>query len=234
MSPPLIGITTYSVDENGSYTLPAEYVDAVRRAAGVPVLIPPGEQELERLVSRLDGLILAGGGDIDPALYGGRQHPSVYMIDAQRDQLETALIQYLLPRQTPVLAICRGVQIVNVALGGTLFEHLPDQFGSSVQHRLPPREPVLHAVHLDEKSALARIMAATEFEAASWHHQALRDVPAEIQIAGYAPDRVIEAIEVPAHPWLFGVQWHPELTAASDPAQQRLFEQLVVAANSSR
>ena len=92
----------------------------------------------------------------------------------------------------------------------------------------------MHAVHLDEKSALARIMAATEFEAASWHHQALRDVPAEIQIAGYAPDRVIEAIEVPAHPWLFGVQWHPELTAASDPAQQRLFEQLVVAANSSR
>lgn len=231
MSPPLIGITTYSVDENGSYTLPAEYVDAVRRAAGVPVLIPPGEQELERLVSRLDGLILAGGGDIDPALYGGRQHSSVYMVDAQRDQMELALIQYLLPRQTPLLAICRGVQIVNVALGGTLFEHLPDQFGNSVQHRLPPREPVLHAVNLDEKSTLARIMAVTEFEAASWHHQALRDVPAELQIAGYAPDRVIEAVEVPAHPWLFGVQWHPELTAASDPAQQRLFEQLVVAAN---
>ena len=224
---PVIGITTYGEDDNGSFTLPREYVDSVRRAGGAALLLPPGETALDVIQGRLDGLIIAGGGDIDPSVYGGHHHESVYMVDADRDRMEIRLAQLAIERQVPTLAICRGAQIVAVAQSGTLHEHIPDVFGEELLHRLPPREPTVHEVRVLKDSRLAGILGETSCAAASWHHQALKTVPSTLRIVAHAPDGVVEAFEMSEHHWLFGVQWHPELTADKDPAQQRLFDALI-------
>ena len=234
MKKPLIGITTYGRDEEDRFTLPAKYVDAVRRAGGTAILLAPGGQDVDHWLDVVDGLVLAGGGDIDPQLYGGVGHESVYMVDGERDGSELELARRILASGLPTLAICRGAQIVNVALGGTLHEHLPDVFGDDVKHRLPPREPTPHDVRLDDGSSLARIIGALEFSCESWHHQAIRDVAPTLKVVGYAPDGVVEAVEKPDHPWLHGVQWHPELTAAEDPLEQRLFDAHVEASRRRR
>lgn len=227
MTPPLIGITTYGQDVERKFPLPREYVDAVRNAGAVPVLVPPGETRAERMLAALDGLVLAGGGDIDPARYSGSPHESIYNLDDERDATELALARHAIDRGLPTLAICRGLQVVNVVLGGTLVEHLPDEVGESILHRLPPREPTEHTVTVDPQSRLAEILGATEFVAASWHHQAVRRVAEGLTVVAHAPDGTIEAVELLSHPWLVAVQWHPELTSARDPLQRRLFEEFV-------
>ena len=225
--PPLIGITSYGRNEEDKFSLPANYVASVRRAGGIPVLLPPGETAIEELFARLDGIVLAGGGDIDPELYGGSMHPEVYMVDPDRDLLELSLTRRILSERLPTLAICRGAQMINVALGGSLHEHLPDVGGEEIQHRLPPREPTPHGVTLVEGTSLAELMVQTSFDAASWHHQAIHRVGRGLTVAAHAPDGTIEAVELPDHRWLFAVQWHPELTAEVDPLQQALFDELV-------
>jgi len=224
---PLIGITTYGQDDAGSYTLPAEYVASVRRAGGIPVLIPPGEENLAELCDRLNAFILAGGGDIDPALYHGQPHKSVYMVNSDRDQMEMALARELIRRDIPTLAICRGMQILNIALGGTLHEHIPDTFGEQLNHRLPPRNPTPHEVVVERESYLAAVVGKEKLTGASWHHQAVKHVGEGLRVAATADDGVIEALEIPDHHWFLAVQWHPELTSADNPRQQQLFNALV-------
>ena len=231
---PLIGLTTYGRSKDNRYSLPVEYLDAVRRAGGIPVLIAPGEPRWEPLLDRLDAVILTGGGDIDPVRYGGRSHETLYGIDTERDALELAIARKLIDSRLPALGICRGTQILNVAQGGSLIEHIPDEVGDAIAHRTPSREPVPHKVQIKPQSRLARIIGANEFDAASWHHQSPRQIGAGFEIVATAPDGVIEALEKPDHPWLFAVQWHPELTAASDPLQQRLFDSIVAAARGER
>lgn len=233
---PLIGITTYGRNRDNHYILPAEYVEAVRRAGGVPVLLPAGETQIDALLERLDGLILAGGGDVDPELYAGKKHAEIYMIDAERDGSEMPLARRVAANGTPTLAICRGIQVLNVALGGSLVEHLPDEVGDAVLHRNPPPGPAqissytLHPLRVDPNSRLAAILGTTEVTSASWHHQAVRRLAAGLQVAARAADGTIEAAELTDHPWLIAVQWHPEITAADDPDQQRLFDAFVAAA----
>jgi putative glutamine amidotransferase len=227
MTAPLIGITTYGCDERGRYALPAEYVAAVDRAGGVPVLIPPAPQHAGRYLDLVDGLVLAGGGDLDPAHYGGEGHETLYGIDVARDALELALARRIVALRRPTLAICRGLQVLNVALGGSLVEHLPEAVGEDVLHRAPPREPTPHAVRVERGSRLAAIIRDTELAPMSWHHQAVRALAPGLAVTARAPDGTIEALEMPGHPWLIAVQWHPELTAQQDPAQQRLFDALV-------
>lgn len=227
---PVIGITTYGRNEENRFHLPADYVDAVRRAGGLPLLIAPGEARWREALRLIDGLLLTGGGDIDPQIYGGRSHPTIYNLDHERDQSELALVREAVTTGLPAFGICRGMQVLNVALGGTLIEHLPEVVGEAVLHRAPPREPIPHTIAVRPGGRLAAITGALEFSCASWHHQALRDVARELEVVAHAPDGTIEAVELPAHPWLLGVQWHPELTAAYDPIQQRLFAAFVEAA----
>lgn len=224
---PLIGLTTYGRGTDNRYTLPADYLDAVRRAGGVPVLIAPGEPRWEVILDVVDALILSGGGDIDPGRYNGKRHETNYAIDQERDTLELELGRRVIASGMPTLGICRGAQILNVVQGGKLIEHIPDEIGEKVLHRAPPREPVTHSVTLKTGSRLAKILGRNQFDAASWHHQALRGVAAGFEAVAHAPDGTIEAIEMPSHRWLFAVQWHPELTAASDPLQQKLFDAIV-------
>lgn len=224
---PLIGLTTYSVNESLDYTMPANYVAAVRRAGGVPILLPPGEIHAAVIVGKLDGIVLSGGGDIDPLIYGGSPHPAVYMVDHERDQMELELARMVVYRQLPTLAICRGLQILNVALGGSLHPHLPDVVGEQVLHRAPPRLPTPHPVKVDPSSLVGRIMATVEVSPMSWHHQAIDRLGEDLNVVARAPDGVIEAVEHESHRWLAAVQWHPEITAHEDDAQQRLFDELI-------
>ena len=230
MSAPLIGITTYARDQDERFSQRTQYVDAVRRAGGMAVLVPPGDPRVEALLARLDGLIFAGGGDIDPALYGGRAHPEVYSVNRERDETEIALARRVVSSGTPTLGICRGTQILNVALGGTLHEHLPDVVGDRISHRSAQRLATRHPVSVKAGSRLAEILGTTALEPSSWHHQAVRTSAPGLEVVASAPDGTIEACELASHPWLVAVQWHPETRAAEDPIEQRLFDAFVQAA----
>ncbi|MDE0214475.1 MAG: gamma-glutamyl-gamma-aminobutyrate hydrolase family protein [Deltaproteobacteria bacterium] len=227
---PFIGITTYGRGPHNRFILPAEYVDAVRRAGGIPLLLPPGEERMDAVLPLLKAVVFSGGGDLDPDLYGGSHHETIYMVEPERDRSEIDLARRVFDLEVPTLAICRGSQILNVAKGGTLIEHLPDEVGETVNHRVPPREPTPHAIRVEPASRLAGLLGATDFSCMSWHHQAIRHVAPGFEVVAHAPDGTIEGLEMPSHPWLVGVQWHPELTAAEDPIQQRLFDALVEAA----
>jgi putative glutamine amidotransferase len=230
MRPPIIGITTYARNDEGRFVLPAGYVDAVRRAGGIPLLIPPGEERLDELLALVDGLILSGGGDLDPAHYGSPGHPTVYLVNAERDGMELALARRMAAGAQPALFICRGLQVLNVALGGSLVEHLPDVVDGPVQHRLEPSAPTSHTITALPGGKVAELMGEQPFAATSWHHQAVRRLAPSLVVAACAADGTVEAVELPGHPWLLAVQWHPEMTAADDPMQQRLFDAFVAAA----
>jgi putative glutamine amidotransferase len=226
---PLIGITTYHRETKGRerFTLPSAYVDSVRSAGGLAVLVTPGEAEPGELLERLDALVLSGGGDLDPASYGGDVHAHTYSISPERDAFELALLRGVLERGMPTLAICRGMQILNVALGGGLHEHLPDVVGEAVVHRSSQTEAAAHPVRLASRSRLADRIGAAELGAVpSWHHQALDRLGAGLEPVAWAPDDVIEAVELRGEPQLVAVQWHPEL-AGPTPAGGGLFEALV-------
>jgi putative glutamine amidotransferase len=234
---PMIGITTYG-RKDGRYHLPAEYVDAVRRAGGVAVLLPPGDARVDEVLDRLDGFVLAGGGDLDPALYGAPRHPATAAVDAERDAVELALVRALAERRLPTLAVCRGCQVLNVAFGGTLHQHLPEVVGDGLLHRTPDgdddAEQPRHAVEVEADSAVAAAMGATRPEPISWHHQAADRVAPPLRVVARAADGTVEALELPGHPELLAVQWHPERSAAEDPSQQRLFDAVVAAARERR
>ena len=237
---PLIGITTYGRGEKAIETLfydeffylPTLYVDAVRRAGGVPVLLPPGEPDLtgwlEITAGVVDGIIVSGGGDIDPVTYrGNRAHEQLHGIDQERDKSELGLLRNLVIKaELPLLCICRGMQALNVALGGTLTEHIPDVREKDM-HRGANGGWTLQEVTVDPGSFLAEALGTTHLRAYSGHHQAVKDVAPGLQVAANAPDGIVEALELPGHPWLVAVQWHPEMSAATDPVQQRLFNRFV-------
>ncbi|MEM7031440.1 MAG: gamma-glutamyl-gamma-aminobutyrate hydrolase family protein [Chloroflexota bacterium] len=224
---PLIGITTYHRNEKGYIQLPGQYADSVRRAGGIPLLIQPGEPRLDELMTLLDGLILSGGGDVDPSLYTDEAHEQVYWVDKERDQFEIELTERSLHSDMPLFCICRGLQILNVTLGGTLLTHIPDDVENAIAHRQPPRDPVQHAVDIDPHSQLATMMQSTQVKTASWHHQSIGELAPGLRAVGSASDGVIEAVEMTDNPNLLAVQWHPELTAEVDESQHNLFKALV-------
>lgn len=226
---PLIGITTYGRDENRNFYLPNEYVDSVRRAGGVPVLLTPGETDPGPLINTLDGILFAGGGDFAPETYDGRPHPTIARVDAERDRSELTLARKLLSEKTPVLGICRGFQLLNIATGGDLIPDVPEQFGDQVIHRKPNCDEIEHEVNIHPGCRLAHIFESERIPVMSQHHQALGKIPGCWSVTAEADDKVIEGIEHKEHDWMMAVLWHPEL-APDDRNQQRLFEAFVEAA----
>jgi len=226
--PPIVGITVYGRESGPrgmQFALPAAYVDAVRSGGGVPVLLAPGEAEPGDVLAAVDALVFAGGGDIDPTR-SGAEHETNYAVDAERDDFELGLLAAALEAEVPLLAICRGLQLLNVARGGTLHAHLPDAFGDAVAHRAPPLDPTRHAVTLEAGAALGRVFAAGELEIESWHHQAVDRLGAGLRPAAFAPDGVVEALELEGAPFVMAVQWHPELQREPGSPQLDLFRAL--------
>ncbi len=234
---PLIGITAaLHADERSGRRYHRVYAPnalAVERAGGLPVLIPAGLQPaaLRALYDRLDGLLLPGGGDINPARYGALAHPLTANIDDARDTLEISMAQWAAADDRPLLGICRGHQLVHVALGGALVQDISAQIATAIQHDNLVSRPrdLIHTVSVAADSGLAGVLGGTVCSVNSLHHQAVARSAAELRIVAYAPDGVAEASELPGHRFFTAVQWHPEdLTA--DPAMQRLFDELVEAA----
>lgn len=218
MPKPWIGITSHRTDK-GYYVPRAAvgqaYVDSILRAGGIPLLIPVGipEAQLPQLCVGLDGLLLTGGGDIDPARFGELMHPQVGHIDTARDEIEIALAKLVVQEKKPFLAICRGIQVLNVALGGTLYTHISDQLPDALFHPCYPdlpRDLAVHEVNLEGESQLAGIFGGPKVQVNSLHHQGIRDVAAGLRPTGFAPDGLVEAVEVLDHSFGIGVQWHPE------------------------
>ena len=240
---PIIGLTTYGYQEQQSlsayydhhYALAKEYIDSVKRAGGVPVLIPANGDDGDTLWPILDGIIVSGGTDVSPVHYQGEVNKeSVQAVDAERDVTEIELIRRAIAsKDIPVLCICRGMQVLNVALGGTLHAHIPDIRETDI-HRDADGGWILHECSVQPGSQLARIMNADCVSTYSGHHQAVDRIAVGLEVAATAPDGIIEALVAQAHPWLIGVQWHPEKSTENDPTQQRLFDELVAAAEMRR
>jgi len=234
---PLIGITTYGPDEDPiapALSLPIAYAESVARAGGLPLLLPPITPIEDDLLGSLGGVILAGGGDIDPEAHGDQTHATIYGVNTRRDGFEIALARRALEHPAlAVLGICRGMQILNVALGGDLELHLPDRYGEQVAHRKPPRTPVLHPVRLEPGSPLGELYPEAEFPVCSWHHQGVRTLGRDLEVGARAADGVIEALWYRAHPFALGVQWHPEMQP-DDVLQRGLFDAFVKRAGGER
>jgi putative glutamine amidotransferase len=189
------------------------------------------EKALRAVLNRLDGVLLSGGGDIDPALFGEDAHPATCEIEPDRDRVELTLARRVVERNVPFLAICRGLQVLNVALGGSLVQDIPSQVPAALPHsfdrQTTPRHYLAHPVKIAPDSQLARVMQLEVARTNSWHHQSIRQAAACLQVTAVAPDGVIEAVEVPGQRFAIGVQWHPEWLFEEHPEQRRLFDGLV-------
>ena len=212
---PLIGITASMLRElpNRDWIWNTnDYFRAVQRAGGIPVLLPFCETTAEaaEILDRMDGLLLSGGGDVDPLLYGEQPHPQMGEISPERDVTELAYTQVALERDMPVLGICRGHQVLAVAAGGTLVQDIPAQVPGAIKHRQQaPRWYPSHAVEAKPGTRLAELLG-TEFKVNTYHHQSVKALPPEWVVSAVAADGVIEALEHPGYRFLLSVQWHPE------------------------
>ena len=243
-TPPIIGCTTYrkTVPQSRTidvYGLMPSYTEAVTAAGGIPLLIPMGLSEGDLLVlfERLDGIVLPGGGDVDPKIYHGRANGTMSGIDSERDRTEMFLARTAVSGQKPILAICRGLQVLNVALGGTLWEDIPSMVPGAMDHDLPdhmPRNYLSHTISIKPDSRLSWQMGLDNGRVNSIHHQAIRDLALDLRVTATAPDRIIEAAEIHEHPFAIGVQWHPENLIHDDGAMLSLFRGLVRASTGER
>ncbi len=227
---PLIAINgLLAAGEKPKLELATRYADAVLKAGGIPVAIPPcgGPGDVERLVERVDGVVLSGGDDFDTARLGlGPVHPSATLTPAAKQDFDFLLARAVVQRGVPVLGICYGMQLLGLAEGGRILQHVPEEWPGRQEHR----GGVVHGVRVLEGSKLARILREMRVDVVSRHHQALESVAAPWRVAARDDEGLVEAIEREGHPYAIGVQWHPEL-AAEGSVQDRLFQGLVGAAS---
>lgn len=237
MANPVIGVTTYhgqTRERLPAVMLLRAYVTALVQAGGIPVLIPGdlAAQHRGTLFARLDGILFSGGGDIAVEHFNGTPHPRVGEVDPQRDALEIELLRAAAQDGKPFLGICRGCQVMNVALGGTLYTHIADQHPQALKHDYYPDVPrnyLAHPLRVEQDSHLAAILGATHLQVNSLHHQGLEKVASDLKPVAYAPDGLVEAVELCDHPFAIGVQWHPEWLT-DQPAMWNLFQAFVEAA----
>jgi putative glutamine amidotransferase len=230
MKNPIIGVTTYNDNTIQGYPaviLLRAYVNALINANGIPVLLPSGlpDKACDKLLQHLDGILFTGGGDISIEQFRGKEHPSISNVDVERDALEFPLMRAAIEKGKPFLGICRGFQLLNVVLGGSLFTDLASQKMSSIKHDCYPEIPrnfLAHQVEINGKSRLGMILGSQVVEVNSLHHQGILKLANGIESVGLAPDGLVEAVEIPGHRFGIAVQWHPEWLTDQAP-MLRLF-----------
>jgi putative glutamine amidotransferase len=233
---PAIGITISYGKDPEQFALRDDYVRAVEKAGGLPIVLAPGRPEdAPELLGRVSGLLLTGGGDVDPVEYGESRHEKLGRVVPERDAFELALAREAIGRRLPLLAICRGQQVLNVATGGTLVQDIPSQLSGAVDHD-PDTERwgMAHPVRILPGTRLREILGADTVEVNSFHHQAVKEPGRGVVVSARADDDVVEGIELPDHPFAVGVQWHPEAFWDKGLHFQSLFEALVGASRESR
>jgi putative glutamine amidotransferase len=228
---PLIGITS-GIITNPQGSLVSQvgqaYIHAIESAGGVPVIVPVlqiSDSGLDSLLPRLDGVLFTGGGDIELQRFNGKPHPKVYGVSPERDSLEFGLLEKVIKSGKSLLAICRGIQVLNVAFGGDLYTHIQDQLDLSLKHDwFPdyPRDKIAHTVSIKKDSLLEKIFETNEVEVNSLHHQGVSLVGEGLEATAFSPDGLVEGLEVRGSRFAVGVQWHPECLP-SHPAMKKLF-----------
>lgn len=239
---PVIACTMYRQDEETALpklALTAAYVEAIMRAGGIPVLLPLGltEADLSLLLGQVDGVLLPGGGDVHPEFYQEPLTDLIKRIDVERDRLEVAAAREAVSRKLPLLAICRGIQVLNVAMGGTLWADVPSQMPGAMQHDFDEshaRNYEAHPVTVAPDSLLADVLGTRETAVNSLHHQGIKDLAPGLATTAVAPDGLIEAVEVSDHFFAIGVQWHPEWLAGDSEPMAQLFARFIQAADNGR
>lgn len=238
MAAPLIGITLHAPADPDRATLDTLInliAQGVDRAGGLPVFIPLGltTDTLHALYARLDGVLFSGGGDIGPVWYGLEPHPTMSSVDPERDRTEMLLARWAANEPKPFFGICRGTQVINVALGGTLFRDVGEHPGAHKHSYDASLESTLraHDIQVQEDTRLAEILGQPVLRVNSLHHQAVRQAAPGLSITARSSDGIVEAVEMPEHPFGLAVQWHPECLPDA-PEQRRLFEAFVRAARS--
>ncbi|RDW18940.1 gamma-glutamyl-gamma-aminobutyrate hydrolase family protein [Oceanobacillus chungangensis] len=215
---PIVGVTPSMEVSQIRYSVMNDNVKAILQAGGIPVILPylSLDEDLEQIANEIDGLYATGGDDIDPTLFGEEPHPKLGTIIPARDQFEIALTKKMLELKKPILGVCRGAQILNIAAGGDMYQDIYEQIDRNLlQHsQKAPRGYGSHFVDVLEGSLLHQLTGSQKLRVNSYHHQANRSVPTGFQISGYASDSVIEAVESTKHPFVLGVQWHPEAMVA--------------------
>lgn len=235
-TPPLIGITTSaSQNKDGSTVcnVGQAYVNVIEKAGGMPLLIPVeiGLKKLNALAPRLDGVLFTGGGDIDLRFFDGQTHPAMDGVNLERDLLEFGLLKLALKANLPILAICRGIQVLNVWLGGALYTHIQDQLPGALKHDWYPdfpRDRIAHTVNVTPGSKLFHILGEKEMPVNSLHHQGILKIGQGLEPVAASPDGLVEAVEVIGQKFALGVQWHPECLTEALP-MQNLFQAFIEA-----
>lgn len=249
---PIIGLIPLWDDDKQSLWMLPGYADALTQAGAIPVTLPltTSNEDLQQIAARIDGLLLTGGQDVSPCYYGEAPLPQCGTPCPARDRMELALIPLMLQQHKPILGICRGIQLLNVALGGTLYQDLDLQHPSMVQHHMqPPYDRAIHPVSILPGTHLHRILASTvrgatekspteksptengviELGVNSYHHQAVRQLAPSLRASALSPDGLVEAVELPTEPFVIAVQWHPEFRYLTDAPSQALFRAFVAA-----
>ena len=241
-SKPIIVCTTFRQDEETplpKIALTAAYVDAVLKAGGMPVMLPSGlaEDDVAAVLAAVDGVMLPGGGDVHPSFYQEPLSEQIIQVDLARDQIETTIVRIAVERRLPLLGICRGLQVLNVALGGTLWADVLSQKPGRIAHDFDqtyPRQYRAHSVEVEQGSLLAQVLGCTETAVNSLHHQGIKALAPDLRSTAIAPDGLIEGVEIPGHPFAVGVQWHPEWLVDESVPMMNLFNRFVQAARNGR
>src|SRR5215210_1919934 len=248
---PVIGIPTQTLQTLGgipadfppSWVMSQRYILTLTAAGAIPWMIPlvgNDEETLRGIYEQLDGVFLPGGADIDPDSYGENRHPLCDRTDPPRDAVELMLARWAMEDRKPLLGVCRGVQLINLAAGGTLYQDLKEQFAGSIKHDYFPfggqfaRDYLSHDVRIEERSRLGEILGVQALKVNSMHHQGIKELGAGLVASAFAPDGLIEAAETAGDSFVIGVQWHPEALAEKDERMRRLFSAFIEAAGDFR
>lgn len=238
MRKPLIGLTPAHDTKNDDIQMRPTYMKALTAAGAIPVILPlkASEEDLKQLASELDGFLFTGGPDVHPFLFGEETQAHCGNVSADRDEMELSLLPHVMALKKPILGICRGIQVLNIALGGNIWQDIPSQVERDCQiaHTQPFYYNMpCHTVSLAEGSLLARISGCTTLNVNSMHHQAVKDLAPGLLGTAYSPDHLVEALEMPDYPFFVAVQWHPEYLWEKNEEAARLFQKFVIASKES-
>lgn len=232
---PIIGLTSARIDSR--FAVHEKYIEAIDRAGGVAIIIPSNDRESETYINMIDGILFTGGFDVQPSMYNAKANPKLETTDSIRDSSEYKLFHAAMSKQMPILGICRGMQIINVLLGGTLHQHVPDVYGDKIPHRyikagdssaeLTSSSFITHSVQVVKGSILNSI-SGDKLDCVSSHHQSLDRLGKGVKVVATSDDGVVEAIEIENYKKLVAVQWHPEQSALVDTKQQALFDNFIL------